>query len=258
MNSINSNDIKKTIRDALKSVGLKRDDTVLVHSDSTVIREISNLTWGESLDLLKECFLNIIGNNGTLVVPTFNWDFCKGQTYDHDETRSQVGMFSNNILFDDHSLRSLHPIYSFAAIGPSAISLFADISNSSFGENSVFHRLYQQNAKMVLFNSYADFAFVHYVEQVKKVKYRYLKYFTGSLRRNGITEVDTFDFNVRKKSDTTKFNNKGLHKLLIDSKKMKKTMIDDKYPVCQVNCRDFNDLLLDKLNHIPGFLRVDG
>ena len=109
---------KKIIQRALKNVGLEEGDIVLLHSDSTILREITGLKWADALNLLKDCFLNVLGESGTLIVPTYNWDFCNGKPYIHEKTRSQVGMFTNNILFDDRSIRSFHPIYSFAAIGP--------------------------------------------------------------------------------------------------------------------------------------------
>ena len=64
------------------------------------------------------------------------------------KTRSQAGMFTNNILFDDRSLRSFHPSYSFAAIGPQKIEILNNISKSSFGNNSVFYKLHKLNANL--------------------------------------------------------------------------------------------------------------
>ena len=97
---------QKLVEEALEDVGLEQGDIVLVHSDSTAIREYTGLKWGDALNLLKESFLKVLGKNGTLLVPTFNWDFCKGKPYSHEKTRSQVGMFTNNVLFDDRSIRS--------------------------------------------------------------------------------------------------------------------------------------------------------
>ena len=176
-----NNKVQYLIEKELINIGLRPGDNVLVHSDSTAVRELTGLKWSDSLDLLKNCFLNILGKDGTLIVPTFNWDFCKGKSYVHEKTRSQVGMFTNNILFDDQSLRSFHPIYSFAAIGPQKKEILNNISKSSFGNNSVFHKLHELNAKIILFNFDLGTTFVHYVEQKLGVEYRYIKYFTGKV-----------------------------------------------------------------------------
>ena len=61
-------------------------------------------------------------------------------------------IFSNSVLFDTESIRSLHPIYSFAGYGKAIIDLFTNLSNSSFGEGSVFEKLYEINAKMLFIN----------------------------------------------------------------------------------------------------------
>ena len=90
------------------------------------------------------------------------------------------------ILFDSRSIRSFHPIYSFAGIGPESKSLFRNISKSSFGKGSVFERLHRINAKILFFNlNFALCTYVHYVEQKKGVSYRYLKEFSGLVEKNG-------------------------------------------------------------------------
>jgi|TARA_B100000315_G_scaffold242792_1_gene265411 aminoglycoside N3'-acetyltransferase len=165
-------------------------------------------------------------------------------------------MFTNNVLFDERSRLSFHPIYSFAAIGPTAEVTFSNISASSFGEDSVFDHLYQQNVKIVLFNSYADIAFIHYVEQKKGVEYRTLKYFTGETVVNGESKIGTFDFYARDENDQTQFNAKGLFDLLIHSKKMLSSRINNYYPVSQIGSREFCQTLLDELSYNPSFLRI--
>lgn len=140
------------IKEALDEAGIKSGDVICVQSDVSPIMALSGLEWWvDVLALLKHCFVEVLGTEGTLLVPTFNWDFCKGKTYIHEKTPAQVGLFSNYILFDKSSIRSFHPVYSFVAIGPQAPALFEGISKSSYGENSVFHRLHQMNAKMVFF-----------------------------------------------------------------------------------------------------------
>lgn len=190
--------LKQAITASLHELGVESGDILLVHSDASVVQEISGYKWSEALPLLKESLLDALGSDGTLVVPTFNWDFCKGKAYRHARTRSQVGMFSQHVLSDQRSVRSLHPIYSFAAIGPQAEKLMADVSHSSFGEDSVFQRLHDRNAKMLFFNvPFQVCTFVHYVEQKRSVDYRFLKQFTGKIQIDDEIFTDTYDFYVR-------------------------------------------------------------
>ena len=191
--------LETVLTSALRDVGVANADTVLVHSDSTLSMELSDADWwDEALAFQLRCFQSVLGAGGTLVVPTFNYDFCEGGSYDHDTSPSQVGLFSSFILNHPESVRSFHPIFSFAAIGPRAHELCDGVSLSSFGADSVFDRLNNLGAGMVFFNvSFEVCTFVHHVEQIHGVDYRFLKDFSGEVTRDGHTSQKTVDFFVR-------------------------------------------------------------
>jgi len=190
---------KKSVITALNQIGVEAGDTVLVHSDSTLAMRLSkSASWLEANRFMQECFEETLGAQGTLIVPTFNYNFCKGKPYVHESTPSQVGLFSEQVRKDPRALRSFHPIFSFAAIGPQAEKVLGNVGKSSFGKNSVFERLHRMDAKMVFFNVPMAFCtFVHYIEQQLNVEYRYLKYFSGQVSKGDQTWTDTFDFFVR-------------------------------------------------------------
>lgn len=191
--------LSDALQDALTAVGLRQGDLALLHSDaSAVIKMSGDDDWSRPLELLRVAVAEVLGDQGTLIVPTFNWDFCKGRPYDAAKTPSQLGLFSNYIRTRPEAQRSLHAIFPFAGIGPLVPALFSGISKSSFGLESVFDRLRQKNAKLVFLNtSFFCCTFVHHVEQVHGVSYRYQKYFTGTVTANGETYEDTFEFYVR-------------------------------------------------------------
>ncbi len=197
--------LQSKIVDALRGVGLQSGDTVLVHNDTSRLMKLAGSEWWEdAFSLLHSSFETVLDQAGTLVVPTFNYEFCRGKPYDHVRTPSQVGLFTNYIRRDARAIRSLNPIFSFAAIGSKAIALCENVSHSSFGADSVFDRLYHLNAKLVFFDtSIESCTFIHYVEQALNVEYRFLKYFTGEIRLDGQRYIDTFDFFVR-------YQNKGI------------------------------------------------
>ena len=165
--------IKSRIVSVLKKLGISRGDTVLIHSDITPMIKYAGISWNKASDILKDSIFDVIGGQGTLVVPTFTPDFISKKKYLHEKSTSNCGFFSNYILFHLKSVRSFHPIHSFCAIGKNAQGLMKKVSKSSTGLNSVFDRLYKINSKILLFNyDSADDAgttFVHYVEQKKKV-----------------------------------------------------------------------------------------
>ena len=244
-----------SIEETLRGVGVNQGDIVLVYSDSTIVKDITGLNWLDSLNFLKECFLNVLGERGTLIVPTFNWDFCKGKSYSHERTRSQVGMFTNNILIDERSERSFHPIYSFASIGPKTNKIFANLSKSSFGKNSVFHKLHQINAKILFFNtSFQKCTFIHYVEQSKGVSYRYPKFFTGEVNIGKDKFIDSYDFFVRYKDRNIEPYLNRLGNKLLSIKKMDKVFLNDKYPILMSRCDDIFNFAMQGMESNPYYL----
>ena len=163
-------------------------------------------------------------------------------------------MFTNNVLFDDRSLRSFHPIYSFAAIGPKKKEILNNISKSSFGDNSVFYKLHELNAKIILFNFDLGTTFVHYVEQKLGVEYRYIKYFTGKVLIDDDEYEDTFDFFVKYLDRDVTVNLSKLHDYLRSTGKMKFSLLNEKYNLMQFRCNDIYQAVVHKFQTDPYFL----
>ena len=60
---------------------------------------------------------SVIGKNGTLLINSFNWDFCKGIDFDPKNTPSKTGALSNIALKRKDFMRTKNPIYSFLVSG---------------------------------------------------------------------------------------------------------------------------------------------
>jgi len=249
-------DPEKLIKEALKSIGIEEGDIILVHSNTDPVLKLKYFGhWKNSLDLLKGCFLDVLGPTGTLIVPTFNYDFCKGKSYSHEKSRSQVGIFTNYILSDNRSYRSFHPIFSFAAIGSDAKNICNNVSKSSFGEGSVFHKLHKINAKMVFFNlDIRSCTFVHYVEESIGVDYRFLKNFKGKVKKGNIEWEDSFEFYVRylDREVTPYFVRLGDY--LGSKNRINKVSLFDKYHISLVRADDIYQAIKKNIVKYPYYL----
>lgn len=256
INNSQSKHIENIIEKTLKKIGIEKGDIILVHSNTDPVLKLKySGRWKNPLDLLKECFLNVLGPTGTLVAPTFNYDFCKGKFYSHEKSRSQVGIFTKYILLDNRSYRSFHPIFSFAAIGPDAKNICDNISKSSFGKESVFHKLHKLNAKIVFFNVSFEFCtFIHYVEQSISVDYRFLKYFKGNVEKNGIVWEDSFDFYVRYLNRNVITYFARLENYLESKGKINKVFLFKKYPILLAKTDDIYQAVKEKLIKNPYYL----
>ena len=141
-----------------------------------------------------------VGEEGTLLFPTFNWEFCKGKPFDYKKTPGKTGALGNKALFINDFKRSKHPIYSFVIWGKHKQELCQIDSKSSFGQSTIFDFMNQNNAKALVIGlpSLQGLTFIHYVEKMVGVPYRYDKDFTGLyIDELGNQEEKTYTMYVR-------------------------------------------------------------
>ncbi len=178
-----------------RALGVEQGDTLLVHSS---YKSFGGVEGGPQTVI--DALLDVLGEEGTLIMPTFNFDFCKGKPWDVRSTPSHMGILTELVRQDPRSKRVFHPIYSFAILGKHADFLTRERYKSSYGANSVFAKLRQLDGKiMVIGLRYNDsMTFFHHVEEMEGVDYRYMKEFTGLVTdEDGNTYEDTFTMLVR-------------------------------------------------------------
>ncbi len=170
------------LKDIPKQFGIGKGDAVWISSDvKTLIYSCMEHNDDADMNVLIDAVQEIITPSGTLLIPTFNWDFCKGIPFDIRKTPCRTGVIGKCALKRDDFKRTAHPIYSFAVWGAGADELAAMENRSSFGSNSPFSWCREKNAKNVFIDVECQhsFTFVHYVEEMLGVNYRYLKNFTA-------------------------------------------------------------------------------
>jgi aminoglycoside 3-N-acetyltransferase len=180
-----------------RSLGVEAGDTMLVHSSYKSFGPVDG--GPQTVIRALELALDTDGN-GTLIMPTFNFDFNKGQAWDVRTTPSKMGVLTEVVRQDPRARRVFHPFYSFAILGKHAEMLGNLRYKSAYERNSVFGKLRDLDGKiMVIGLSYNDsMTFFHHIEQMEGVDYRFLKQFTGQVTdADGNTYTDTFEMLVR-------------------------------------------------------------
>ena len=180
---------------------IEKGDVILLTSDITDLF-LQCQENGEIMDvnILLDNFREAIGEEGTLLVPTYNWGFCQGKAFDYKKTPSKTGAIGNAALRRKDFTRTKHPIYSFAVWGKDAVKL-AEMDNiESFGPDSPFAYLEQVNAKNVFIGASLrnSFTYIHYIEQKLGAKYRYSKKFKSHyIDQNKVDTVKEYAMYVR-------------------------------------------------------------
>lgn len=140
----------------------------------------------DALALILDAILCVIGDSGTLTVPTFTYSFSNNNIYDPKASRSNCGMFSEYIRSLPEAVRSLDPSISVACIGRQALDMTKDLPENSYDSNGFFGRFYDNGGKILNINFDAGSTFLHFVERELSVPYRFDKEFTGQIVEDGI------------------------------------------------------------------------
>lgn len=182
-------------------MGLQPGDTLMMHSSLFSLGLLKGYKPAEQANRYLHILLEVIGENGTLITPAFNFGFCKGEPFHRQKTPSDgMGVLSETIRTHKNSIRSKHPMQSVSVIGRHSEWITEPDTISSFSENGPFHRFIDLNGKLLLLGSSLQAAaLVHWVEQRQKVPYRKWTSFNGEYIDDSekIHEVRTYEMYAR-------------------------------------------------------------
>lgn len=147
-------------------LGIKKNDNIFVHGSTDMVN--TDLTPSEIVAIL----LDLIGENGSLSVPTFirytskEW-MQQEDKFNYQRTISGMGMISERVRRNKGALRSLHPTKSVATIGTIAKNVLGEhqFSEYAFDQKSPFFKLLKHNVKVIGFGVPMSYlSMVHTVE----------------------------------------------------------------------------------------------
>ncbi len=174
--------LKSLIFEILISGGLEKNDKVLLHSNiKPLYKYLKKQNYKFKIEDIVDCIIEYFSTNGTIIIPAFNFDFCKGVTFDFKNSISQVGVLSEEFRKKARNNRTWHPVYSFSIHG-NLPKHYLDFKNyDAFGEKSMFHWLYENNGKIAILDlpDQNSMTFYHYAEQTFQATWRYHKKFKG-------------------------------------------------------------------------------
>jgi aminoglycoside 3-N-acetyltransferase len=178
------------IKDYLIKGGLQKGDKVLLHSNlKYLIKSLLNKKIIFDIDNIVDSILEFLGPKGTLVVPTFNFDFCEGKLFSFLDTKSKMGILSETLRNKNKLNRTWHPVYSFSIHGNIPVNELKKNNYSAYGNDSIFHWLHVNDGKIAIIDlpDQKSMTFYHYVEEMMSVDWRFFKNFNGiyeDLNRN--------------------------------------------------------------------------
>lgn len=171
MNSKIGNYNKQQLKDQLESMGLKGDETILIHSSMKAIGAVNGGA-DTVLDVWMEYF-----KNGLLLLPTHTWKTVNADNpvYNPYTTPSCVGLLTNMFMKRDGVIRSLHPTHSMSGYGKNAAEYLAgeEYNNTPCTPGGCYDRLKEVGGKVLLVGvGHERNTYIHSVEEVLNVPNR--------------------------------------------------------------------------------------
>ena len=88
----------KNLSKALKKVGIKKNDNLLVHSSLGLFGKLKGINKKKKLaQIFFKEIKKIIGKNGNIIVPTFTYSLFNNKTFIKNKSESNMGIFSEYV-----------------------------------------------------------------------------------------------------------------------------------------------------------------
>lgn len=193
----------------LEAIGIGKGDTLFVHVCLDRLGQPKACAGeAETNQFLLDALQTVVGAEGTILVPTYTFSFCRQEVFDIDNSPTAGGPWSTSAHFLEFFrnlpgvVRSADPIHSVAGLGPKAAALLGDVPNTCFGTDSVFARLLKADGKICNIGVELEEAtFRHHAEEMAGVPFRFKKLFTGHIRQSGKLRKTGWVYNVRVLAD---------------------------------------------------------
>jgi len=125
-----------------------------------------------------------VGQHGTIVVPSFTYSCgSTGSIFNVKSTPSENGPFTEYFRRQPLASRSLHPIFSLAAIGKNSKDLLYNVGRSAFGAMSPYSRFLDFDMRFLCLGVELKdvITYIHHLEQNYGCPHRYNKTFDATV-----------------------------------------------------------------------------
>lgn len=182
----------KSLIESLLSIEADKCDTLFIHTSLSFGQPNPQL---KKKELLGE-LLRVIDSLGvkTVCMPTFTFSFCNGVDFDPATSASRMGVLNEFFRKQEGVIRSIDPLMSVALKGEDT-DLVRKIGHESCGANSTYDMLrHRDNVKFLFLGPKIGecMTYMHYLEWLYGVEYRYDRTFRGDVTVDGQTKLEEY------------------------------------------------------------------
>ena len=186
------------IYQSIQSLNAENCDILYVHSSLNFGVPNSQLRKSDLLNALIEVIYSL--RVDTIIFPTYTFSFCNNLMYDVELSKTPMGVLNEFFRKQPGVTRSDDPLMSNALYGKNDF-LVKNIGFYSCGKDSTFDLLHNTRLRtkfLFLGPVLGDcFTYMHYLESLYNVPYRYEKNFVGQIKKKGIIYNAEYSLFVR-------------------------------------------------------------
>lgn len=230
-------------------------NSILVHSDMRGFsaKEVINLTRGADFrkKVIDSAFteLQTLADGREIFLPAFNYDFTSTRLFNVDQDLPQVGRIPVEAMSKPGWHRSQSPVYSFFSNRERPPLVLRP-----FSEVSLFADLVKRDCEIGLLGvGFESLTFIHHVEHVFNVPYRYSKRFEGEIVHKETSSLVCVEFHVRPIGLNVSYDFEKIRNFLLKSSAAKVSSNQ----LILVSARQTLDNLLGRLKDDPTFLLTE-
>ena len=169
------------LHESLLQVGAADCETLFIHSDIMFGTPAKGFRRTELLEALYQVIVSL--NVPNVIIPAFTYSFCNHEDYDVLNSKTSMGSFNEYYRKKEYRYRTHDPLLSLS-VPEKLRSLFENVSENSLGVGSGLDIVHHMKDVKFLFLG-ADvgncFTYVHYVEKILDVPYRFDMPFEGKI-----------------------------------------------------------------------------
>lgn len=242
------------LEQTLLNFKIPKHSTVIIHSSLFKFGIIDG-----GVKSIYDLISRVFDETYTILMPTYTFSYSQTKVWNCIQTKSETGALTEYMRLLEPKNRSINPFHSVIIEGPQKDYLLKEISETSFGENSVYEKLYKLGAYNLSLGSefIGGATFCHYAEELLKVPYRYYKSFPGLVLDSSDTIIDLefkmyvriIEHNFYYDNNWNIFWNDAQKKGIVNFLKFNKTA-----PIFLMNIKDSHDYLCEKIQKDPFYV----
>ncbi|MDR2523328.1 MAG: AAC(3) family N-acetyltransferase [Synergistaceae bacterium] len=173
-------------------------ESLCLHTDLTPIGPLEGAkTRAEQLKGYADVLLSALSGR-IFLLPTFSYSYPKTRVYDVQKDPCEVGILNEYFRKSTDSRRTRAPVFNFCVLNDRENTFNYGVLADPFSSGSVFAQMTEYRTWMgFLGTTLTSVSFMHYVEHVADVGYRYYKSFPGKVVDGNFEVPVDFGYKVR-------------------------------------------------------------